>query len=225
MPFDLVFSYPAWYILLCLALAGIYTFFLYYKGRRKDEKKGSKWAYPMAILRFLSVFILSLLLLNPLLKYLRTIEEKPIVVFVQDNSMSLKGNKDSTFFNKKYQEEIGEFKEDIQGKYEVKTIFIGKGIKEQDTSGAFNEKETDLAALFPYIDNSFEGRNLGAVILASDGIYTKGQSPAQKSFKSKNYFIPKNYFPKQIRWAWVAGTFLFVKSPGLEILKSRPNEY
>lgn len=185
MPFDLVFSYPAWYILLCLALAGIYTFFLYYKGRRKDEKKVSKWVYPMAILRFLSVFILSLLLLNPLLKYLKTTEEKPIVVFVQDNSMSLKGNKDSTFFDKGYQEEIGKFKEDIQSKYEVKTIFIGKEINAQDTSGAFNEKETDIATLFPYIDNSFEGRNLGAVILASDGIYTKGQSPAQKSFKSK----------------------------------------
>ena len=186
MPFDLVFSYPAWYILLCLALAGTYTFFLYYKGKKKVEKTVSKWIYPMAILRFLSVFILSVLLLNPLLKYLKTTEEKPIIVFVQDNSMSIKGNKDSVFFNEDYQERISQFKDDIEGKYEVKTIFLGKNIKEQDTSGAFIEKETDIAALFPYIDNSFEGRNLGAVILASDGIYTKGQSPAQKSFRSKS---------------------------------------
>jgi len=185
MHFDLVFSYPAWYILLCLALAGVYTLLLYYRGK-SNKIVQSKWLYVMASLRFISVFFLSFLLLNPLLKYLKTTEEKPVIVFVQDNSKSIKGNKDSAYFDKEYREVISQFKKDINGKYEVKTIFLGKSIREQDTSGLFTEKETDIAALFPYIDNSFEGQNIGAVILASDGVHTKGQSPAQKSFKSKS---------------------------------------
>src|SRR5579862_10020452 len=41
----------------------------------------------------------------------------------------------------------------------------------------YNEKETDISSLFQEITLRYYGKNLGAIILSSDGIYNKGYNP------------------------------------------------
>lgn len=185
MPFDLVFSYPSWYLILCLALASLYTYLLYSKNRFSDKKHKNYWVYPMATFRFIAIFFLSVLLLNPLLKYFHTTEEKPLIVFVEDNSQSIIGNKDSNFIRKEYLSQLGKIKSNIAKKYDVKTLFLGSTIHEADSTKRFSEKESNLSSMFPYLDNAYDGRNIGAVVFATDGIFTSGENPAQKSLKSR----------------------------------------
>ena len=42
---------------------------------------------------------------------------------------------------------------------------------------SFSEKQTDFSALFSQINDRYEDRNVGAVIIAGDGLYNRGSSP------------------------------------------------
>ena len=41
----------------------------------------------------------------------------------------------------------------------------------------FTEKQTDISALFDEVNIRYANRNIGALIVASDGIYNKGSNP------------------------------------------------
>jgi hypothetical protein len=185
MSFDLVFSYPKWYLLLCLILAAIYAGGLYYKNEFLDQGKKNFWVYPMAAFRLIAVFLLAVLLLNPMLKYIRNIVEKPVVLLVQDNSGSIVKTKDSLYYKKEYAEGVSKLESELSKKFEVHNLLIGKSVKMSDNAPDYSDGNTDISALFRFVDDNFEGRNVGAVVLASDGIFNKGSNPAFSSFKQK----------------------------------------
>lgn len=65
---------------------------------------------------------------------------------------------------------------------EYSVNYIGFGEKLTDTLNyAFDNKETDFTQLFEKISTRFINYNVGAVILASDGIYNKGIDPLYKA--------------------------------------------
>ncbi|MCC6279682.1 MAG: hypothetical protein IT262_03715, partial [Saprospiraceae bacterium] len=84
---DLSFQYPAWFLLLCVLLGLGYAFLLYYRDTtfRDQAPRLHLW---LGLLRFLTVTLLSALLLSPLLKSLLTETKKPVVVLAQDQSES-----------------------------------------------------------------------------------------------------------------------------------------
>lgn len=151
---QLLFDYPWYFIFFCLLAGGLYTFALYWMGRGKSSATLPRWArVALPMLRFLSVTIIAFLLLAPLVRRQVTDTEKPIVVFAKDVSESVKGK------------EIDLSKLDEMNDYEVIV----------DTFGG---KSTDIAAALKSVGERYAGRNLGAVVLASDGIYNQGQNPA-----------------------------------------------
>lgn len=141
----------------------------------------------MAVFRFLVVTILCILLLSPLLKTVNRSTEKPVVIIAQDNSESLVVTKDSNFYKKEYKQNLQKLIEILSEKYDVRTYSFADKIKEISTidSVSFNEKQTDMSALFDEIDTRYSNRNLGAIILASDGLYNKGANPLYTSDKIK----------------------------------------
>lgn len=169
-------------IVFCIIAAAIYTAIMYYRNRRMD--------FPplltkiMAILRFASVFLISFLLLSPLLKSTSQTNEKPIIVFAQDNSQSIVIHKDSNFYRNdyklKYQELINELSKD----FDVRTFSFDDNIKES-ISTDYIGKQTDISLIFEEFITRYTNRNLGAVILASDGIYNKGSNPLYTASKIK----------------------------------------
>jgi len=166
---------PLWFIIFCLLLAVGYCFLLY-KNEKTFNNTSKFIRYFLYSFRFCSVFILSFLLLSPLIKNTNRKVEKPIVVVAQDNSKSITIGNDSAYYKNEYQIQFNKFIEKIANKYEVKTYLFGDKITDYSTPN-YNNKQTDIAGLFDEINTRYSGRNLGALVLATDGIYNEGSNP------------------------------------------------
>ena len=181
---ELLFTYhPAW-ILLCAAIAFGYSFFLYRKDALLEEvKKSLKWL--MAAMRFVSVFIICLLLLGIVLENLIDKKEKPLIFVANDNSESIIANKDSAYYKNQFTTELQQVAEAFKDKFEVVEYNFSDEISaglETDYKG----KTTDIAKVINQIFDQYTNRNIGGIVLATDGIYNVGSNPiyalARKSF-------------------------------------------
>jgi hypothetical protein len=175
MDFRLVTGYPLWFIIFCLALAGGLSYWLYHNDQKFKEAP-VKIIKLLTVLRFITLFIISFLLLSPMVKTISQYIEKPVIIIAQDNSESITINKDSVFYKKKYPAKLAELISKISQDYDVNTYTFGERLSKTD-SFTFKEKYTDFSDLFDELYNKYSNRNVGALILASDGIYNKGINP------------------------------------------------
>ena len=171
---NLVFSYPAWYILLCILIGGFFAGLLYFRDTRFSETRGLLTA--LTVLRFLSVTAISLLLIEPMVRYFDRDIEPPVVVLAVDNSQSLAMGRDSAAVREGYPQMVAELKASLSGNYDVAVYTFGQSIREDGTVD-LSEPVTDLSSVFTEVKNRYANRNLGAVVLASDGIYNRGANP------------------------------------------------
>jgi DNA polymerase IIIc chi subunit len=165
-------SYPWWFIFICLAVGGVFAAALYFKNRTFTNKL----TWLLAILRFLSGSIITFLLLAPILKWMHNETLKPIVVMLRDNSASQ--NKAFSVVNKNqfestWQEQVKE----IEKFATVKQYSFGAALKDTNKL-SYTEGASDLGTALEQISSSYENENLGAVVVASDGIMTQGPNPA-----------------------------------------------
>ncbi|MDR0437009.1 MAG: hypothetical protein LBH22_01765 [Bacteroidales bacterium] len=170
---SLISNNPTWYVLFCIAAGFLFAGILYYK-TKKDGFESPK-RYLMAGLRFVSVFLISFLLLAFLLKIERRRTEKPIVVLLHDNTESLS---DFSKNNPQWFSKWADFSKSLKGQFEIEQMTFGKDISTSNDI-LFDEKQTNIANALSQIRTQFYGRNLSAVVLASDGIYTAGEHPLQ----------------------------------------------
>lgn len=175
-------SYPYLYLFICCLLAAGSAWFLYRKNPLDISNNYILWL--VHGLRFASIFIICFLLLGPLLNLVNRKVEKPIIMLAVDNSQSIVSNKDSAFYRNEFAKQILEFKDKLSNKYEVKFYTFGKDINE-DTKIDFSQKQSDLAKVYSEAENKFSNLNLGAIILASDGIYNEGENPLYASKNTK----------------------------------------
>ncbi|MBO4487958.1 MAG: hypothetical protein J5729_06305 [Bacteroidaceae bacterium] len=113
------------------------------------------FCFSLFTFRFLAVSAIALLLLAPVAKQTVNEQQKPVVVVAQDVSESV----DSNQWIVSRGQLIVESEE-----YEV--------VYEE-----FGGSTTDIAAALQGIVDRYQGRNLGAVVLATDGIYNRGSNP------------------------------------------------
>lgn len=175
-----VTSYPDWYIMLCLAAGILAAMILYF---RENKNEFPVWLKRLlGINRFVLVTLIAFLLLSPLLKKFSRNSEKPIIVFAQDNSQSITMGKDSAFFRVEYKKRINDVLSSLSTDYDLRLFTFGEDIRvlqqEQFDTLSFDQKLTDISALNEMMETRFTNRNVGALIIASDGIYNKGLNPA-----------------------------------------------
>ncbi|NNE30447.1 MAG: hypothetical protein HKN16_12485, partial [Saprospiraceae bacterium] len=176
---NITFQYPTSLFLLCLALALVYALIVYFRDKKQGDWKGwTKWA--LGSLRFLGVTLLASLLLSPLLKRFTSETKQPIVVIAQDGSQSvsvaLKDQKET------YTEMVQALETEFAEDFEVKTYTFGSSLRPGvDTS--FQDKVTNISGLLKEVYDRFSNQNLGAVILASDGIFNEGANPIYSGTK------------------------------------------
>jgi hypothetical protein len=179
----LSFQYPVWFLLLCFALGAGYAVFLYYRDSSFDEKaSGSNWwKYAMAGFRFIAVTVLAILLLSPFIRTRNTQTFKPIVAVINDNSESVKNGlgADTAIYQKKLLELIARLKD----KYEVAEFNTGDDLK-RGIDFSYRDKSTNLSSAIDEVNDLYYNQNLGAIVLASDGIYNKGINPVYSAAKS-----------------------------------------
>ena len=185
---NIVTEYPLWFILFCLILGFLYAFILYHKDKKNDFPK--MLLRVMSLFRFFSIFIISFLLLSPLLKTIFRYVEKPIIIVAQDNSQSIVMGKDSSFYKNDYVNNIKKLVKNFNKNYIVKTYNFGDKTSNK-INYKYTDRQTDISQLFDEITTRYSNCNLGAIILASDGIYNKGINPvySAKEVKSPVYTI------------------------------------
>jgi len=182
-------AYSAWLLLLCPLIGAVYALAFYYKDKRTEELHPAlKWG--LTAFRFLLVTFLVFLFLSPLIKSNKNSVEKPIIIIAQDNSESVVTGKDSAFYRHAYPASWDKAITQLSAKYDVRVMSFGKGVSDS-MNYSFSEKETDISSLFDAITKRYYGKNVGAVILATDGIYNKGFNPlyAARSLKSNLYTV------------------------------------
>lgn len=175
MNFEFVFQYPSWYILVCLLCGAAFAFVLYRKNHGiPDASRTLLWF--LTALRFLSVSILCFLLFAPLLRLNSRELEKPVILFLQDNTESVTANSDSTFIKQQYPGLIQKLAEQLGDKYDFKSFSFDHQLQDS-LKNDFSGKETDISTALTELSDRYENVNIGAVILATDGIYNKGNNP------------------------------------------------
>jgi hypothetical protein len=180
---SIITEYPLWYIIFCLLAGLVFSFFLYRK-RNPDLSKAIH--YSLFVIRFLLISFLCFFLLNPLIKSTSSYTEKPIIIIAADNSASIAKNKDSLFYKKEFTAQLKKLAEQLTEKYEIR-FFKFAGDIQEDSSLNYSGKETNISAALADIRSNYEGKNLGAVVLATDGLYNTGNNPL--------YEAEKNNFP------------------------------
>ncbi|MFS8617205.1 MAG: VWA domain-containing protein [Solitalea sp.] len=174
MDLSLVFnSVSPWWTLPCILAGVLYAWLLY----RKESHFPPFLRGALGTGRAIAVALIAFLLLAPLFKDISRTLEKPIVVIAQDNSASiLLDEKNRDWYTRELPLRLEELQKQLEETYHVQLYHFGEHV-ESGNRLDFSEKQTDISLLVQELKTRFAGRNLGAVILLSDGIYNKGSNP------------------------------------------------
>ncbi len=154
------------YIILALLLSVAVAFFQYFY----KVKNNPKINILLFALKALSLFVLSLLLINPKIEITKTKNIKPILSVLVDNSLSTKHFKQENFVL-----EIVKQLEDNQklnNKFDINYFSFGNSTQVLD-SLSFNEQQTNISQGICSVNELYKN-NLGSIILLSDGNQTIG---------------------------------------------------
>ncbi len=175
--FQLQFTSETFFWLLgCLALGTGYAFLLYGSSNQLSRTiRNSLFA-----LRALLIAFMAFLLFAPLAKTITRTVEKPLIIIAQDNSASVLISKTADFNQQSYTDDLKMLERSLSADYDVRTFNFSSEIK-NGLDLKFDGALTDISSVFKMIDEQFSNRNIGAVILGSDGIYNHGANPQYES--------------------------------------------
>ncbi|MGV8879352.1 MAG: hypothetical protein ACOH2A_10000 [Sphingobacteriaceae bacterium] len=169
-----------WWVIACLLLGILYGWALY----RQPISLENKWRNLLLIFRFAAVFIISLLLLAPLVASVKKRLEKPLILIVQDNSSSIDLARKKGFDPKDFVARLANLKQTLGDDYDVREFHFNAGLRE-GLPANFTGKQTAISTALSALYNQFSNQNIGALILATDGIYNYGRSPLPDAEKLK----------------------------------------
>ena len=162
--------------MLALALlAGLAAATLLYF-RNKKQHYGKALNAVLFALRTLIVGLVVLLLFNPLIRQKFSSVETPTIILAHDNSSSVILCKDSAFYKKDYLTQFEQFRKDLNANFQVDEYLFGEEVRDFEQLD-FSDQLTDLSSLIKTLDRRYYKRNVGAVLLFSDGIYNRGFEP------------------------------------------------
>ena len=180
---SLLSQYSLWFIPLCLLVGAGCAVLLYYKSTTLDLDKKSRVI--MACLRGLAVSLICFLLLAPMLKMVVKDLDKPLIIFAVDNSESIVLSKDSAYYRHDYPKQVEQLVNAFGDKYDVRLYSVGEKNQLQEEKNTdflgFSEKSTDLSSIFNDVATLYGNRNIGSMILLSDGIVNTGSNPYYKA--------------------------------------------
>lgn len=156
------------YIVLSGILALFIALFQYkYKSRSKATLNNV-----FAFLRFLTIFSLLLLIVNPKLEQIQTYVEKPTLILAVDDSKSIKHlNQDNNV--KDLYESL--FNNDgLKNKFNISSFAVGNQIRTLDSLN-FGALQTNIASSLDQLKNIYKG-TVAPTVLISDGNQTYGNS-------------------------------------------------
>ncbi len=171
------FGTKYWFILLIailVAALGV-VFLLYFRNKANKELSKTQVRILMSI-RFLSFFLIAFLLLSPFLRNLKKIVQNPIIIAAWDNSSSLVSVGDSAEAAALFGSIKSEIDEGLGSDFELIEYTFGEETS-NETKQNFSEKKSDYSELILSVNDLHFNQNIGALIVAGDGIYNQGKNP------------------------------------------------
>lgn len=166
---------PFWMYLVAAAVGVAFALLLYFKNRKQHY--GKPLTVVLFMLRTLIGGLVTMLLFNPYIRQKVSMVEQPTVVLAHDNSASIVLSGDSSYYKETYPAEFAAFFEALNDGFQVDAFLFGQETRDFDQLG-FSDQLTDMSSLLQSIDRNYYKRNVGAVLLLSDGIYNRGFEPS-----------------------------------------------
>ena len=169
--------------LIYIILAGIIALGLALFQYFTKKKSVSRLNMLFTFLRFLTIFSVLLLIINPSFDQIKVSVEKPNLVVAIDNSSSIK--------HLKQDERTLEFIEkikintDIQNKFNINYYTFGENLKDSD-SITFSDKQTNISKAFSQLNQIYK-QTISPTILITDGNQTYGND---YEFSTNSYKQP-----------------------------------
>ena len=166
----------------CLGLGILYALILY----RSSAYLTKSLRNLLFALRAATIAGIAFLLFAPLLRTIKRTVEKPIIILAQDHSASILHSKTKDFKEENYKNQLRKLEEELSEDYELRTFIFSEEVK-AGLDFKFDGSLTDISSLFKRIGDQLSNRNIGAVIMSTDGIYNRGANPL---YESKNLSAP-----------------------------------
>jgi len=193
-----------WWAPACLVLGLLYAWLLY----RQPVNLHQNYRYLLFTARAIVVAVVAFLLLSPLVKSVTFNSQKPLVLVLQDNSQSIKMfQAPGTAPSKSppegetlktassggpgaFVDDLAQLKQQLGDDYDVREFHFGRAL-ENGLSKSFTGKQTDISNALHQLNERFVNQNIGAVVLATDGLYNQGSDPQYeaRNFKNSMYTI------------------------------------
>lgn len=170
------------WLLACMGLGIAYAFLLY----KPSGHLNKNLRFFLFGLRAIAIATIAFLLFSPLVKTIKRTVEKPLIILAQDNSASILLSKTKDFNRQNYNNQLKKLEKDLSADYELRTFNFSNEIK-SGLDLRYDGSLTDISSIFKLIDDQFSNRNIGAVIIGTDGIYNRGSNP---QYESKNLKAP-----------------------------------
>ncbi len=170
------------YIIIAGVIALIIAMYMY--GFKTNYSKKAKWIY--GSLRFVTMFLILVLLLNPKFINESFTVEKPKLPVLIDNSSSIKTLEQSD--NALNFLETIKSHEAINNKFDISYFSFGNEFKELD-SLSFTEKNTNISKAFSIVNGLFKN-DMAPTILITDGNQTLGADYEFSTSSIKNPIYP-----------------------------------
>lgn len=194
-----------WWIPVCLLLGLLYGWLMY-----RQPSGLEKWiSYLLFAARAICIFLIAFLLISPLVRSVTYDQQKPLVLIAQDNSQSIKlfgspkpssvkrssGNVkvspsggDLEVVN--WVNELAKLKQQLGDKYDVREFNFSRDLHDS-LSSKFNGKQTNISSAIRQLNERFANQNIGALVLATDGLYNQGSNPTYeaKNLKTSIYTV------------------------------------
>lgn len=166
-------------LLFCVLLACAMAW-LPYSGKRVKSQVGRWQRIAMMSLRFLAVMSLLVILLDLTVNRQTTEKQQPLVVLAQDNSSSMLMNADSDWVRTDYCRQLDALKQRLGKHFDVRLLAFADSVAETD-GFSFDGQSTNMSAVFDYVQTNLYGENVGALVIASDGIVNQGADPLYRA--------------------------------------------
>jgi hypothetical protein len=132
------------------------------------------------------VTVLALLLVSPLIRSVSYQPQKPVILIAQDNSASIK------LFSKTLPagDAFSSLKKQLGDDYEVHEFNFSKDLQ-NGLANNYNGTQTNISNALHQLNERFVNRNIGALVLATDGLYNLGSDPQYeaRNIKANIYTI------------------------------------
>lgn len=171
------FGTKYWFIfLVVLTLVALGLVILLYYRNKANTIFSKRQIRILAGLRFLAFFCIALLLLSPVVRSMKKIVQNPIIISAWDNSSSLISIGDSLTIATQINQIKKEIAEELGAEFELIEYTFGE-TAERGRETSFDEKASDYSGLIASVNDNHFNQNIGALIVAGDGIYNRGKNP------------------------------------------------